>query len=243
MPSRDRRKPVRAVLALVVVATAGFALGAYGVASGSAQGTTDTTGPETTTETITEATTTVVTEITTAPATTTEPATTTAPTTTEATTTEPTTSGESSSSSTPWLWIAIGCGVAALLLIGFLLWQRHRAGTAAWRSRASNFNRRCLVAMDDVLARGSVVTGQIEALAAEARSLVTSAPDDMARASVGDVHNRLEDLAQALNSDRTLRLGSPPPSAEQLSYSSSLIRQHVEQLQISLRQTGPVPPP
>src|SRR5262245_40972209 len=133
MASPERRKPVRAVLALAVVATAGFALGAYGVASGSAQGTTDITTPETTTETITEATTTVVTEITTAPAATTEPATT-APTTTEATTTEPTTTAESSSSSTPWLWIAIGCAVAAVLLITFLLWQRHRAGTAAWRT-------------------------------------------------------------------------------------------------------------
>ena len=232
------RKSVRAALALVVLATAGFSLGAYGVASGSAQGTTDTTAEQgTTTETITEATTTVVTEITTAPAATTEAATTTAPTTTAETTTAPTTTAESSSSSTPWVWIALGLGVAAVL-IGLGLWQRHRAGASAWRAKAANHKRRSLIALDDVLAKGSVVTGQIEALAAEAGSLEASAPDDVTKASAADVHDRLDDLAQALNSDRTLRLGTPPPSGEQLSYSTSLIRQHVEQLQASLRQTG-----
>jgi hypothetical protein len=83
-----------------------------------------------------------------------------------------------------------------------------------------------------------VVTGQIEALAAEARSLEASAPDEAAKASTGDVRARLGDLAQALESDRALRLGSPPPSEEQLSYSTSLIRQQVEQLQGSLRRPG-----
>jgi len=95
--------------------------------------------------------------------------------------------------------------------------------------------------MDDVLARGSVVTGRVEALAVEAGSLETSAPDDAAKAAAADVRARLEDLTQALNSDRTLRLGSPPPSGDQLSYSSDLIRQHVEALQASLRQSGAGP--
>jgi hypothetical protein len=227
------RKAIRAWLALAFLAVAGFALGTYGVAVGSAQST-DTTGTVTTTETITESSTTVETAITTV-VTTSTPPTTTTPTTTAATTT---TTAESSSSNTPWAWIAIGCGLAAVILIGFLLWQRSRAGTSAWRTRAANLNRRCLVALDDVLARGSVVTGQIEALAAEARSLEASAPDDASKASAGDVRARLGDLAQALESDRALRLGSPPPSEEQLSYSTSLIRQQVEQLQGSLRRPG-----
>jgi hypothetical protein len=231
------RKAIRAWLALAFLAIAGFALGTYGVAVGSAQST-DTTGTVTTTETITESSTTVETAITTVVTTSTPPTTTTPTTTTAATTTTPTTTAESSSSSTPWAWIAIGCGLAALILIGFLLWQRHRAGTSAWRTRAANLNRRCLVALDDVLARGSVVTGQIEALATEARSLEASAPDDASKASAGDVRARLGDLAQALESDRALRLGSPPPSEEQLSYSTSLIRQQVEQLQGSLRRPG-----
>jgi hypothetical protein len=232
---RISRKSVRAGLALAFLAVAGFTLGAYGVAAGSAQETTTETTPVTTTETATETATTVVTTTAPAPTTATSPATT-APTTAPTTATTPTTTAESSSSSTPWAWIALGCGLAAVLLIGFLLWQRHRAGTAAWQTRATNLNRRCLVVLDDVLARGSVVTGQVEALAGDARSLEMSAPDDASKAATGEVRARLEDLVQALESDRTLRLGSPPPSGDQLSYSSTLIHQQVEQLQRSLRQ-------
>jgi hypothetical protein len=225
------------------VGIAGFALGSYGTGIGSALGAqTDTTATElTTTETITEPSTTIETTVvtTTAPAPTTTPATTATPTTTP-TTAPTTTNGESSSSGTPWGWIALAIGVAALL-IGLALWQRHRAGTAAWRSKAASLNRRCLVALDEVVAKGSVVTGQIEALAADARSLEASAPDDAAKVATGEVRARLDDLTQALESDRRLRLGSPPPSDEQLSYSTSVIRQQVEQLQSSLRQQSAGP--
>jgi hypothetical protein len=229
------RRAIRTGLALAFLAVAGFALGTYGVARGSAQST-DTTGTVTTTETITESSTTVETAVTTVVTTSAPPTTTAQTTTAPATTTTPTTTAESSSSSTRWAWIAVACGLAAIILIGSLLWQRSRAGASAWRTKSANLNRRCLVALDDVLARGSVVTGQIEALAAEARSLEASAPDDTAKARTADVRARLGDLAQALESDRALRLGTPPPSEEQLSYSTSLIRQQVEQLQGSLRQ-------
>jgi hypothetical protein len=238
------RKSVRAGIALVFLATAGFALAAVGAASGSAQDTLTTvtaTGTVTTTETLTESSTTAVTAVTTVEATTTAtlPASTTAPTTTAPTTA--TTSPSSSSSSTPWVWIVLGLVLAAAL-IGIGLWQRSKAGAAAWRSKAQSLNRRCLVALDDVLAQGSVVTGKIEALTADARELEASAPDDAARASVGGVRARLEDLVRALESDRTLRLSSPAASQEQLSYSTSLIRQQVEQLQGSLRQSSAGPP-
>jgi hypothetical protein len=228
---------IRFGLALALVAVAGFAVGAYGAARGSAQDTLTsltTTGPLTLTETVTEASTTLVT--TTAPAPpTSAPATTAAPTTT-ATTAATTTAAKTSAGSTPWGWIALGAGLAAALLIGLLLWRRRRAGTASWRARAADLDRRCLVALDDVLDKGSVVTGQIEALAEEARSLTASAPDEAARAAAADVSARLDELVQALEADRRLRLGSPAPSSEQLSYSTSLIRQQVEQLQISLRR-------
>lgn len=238
------RKSVRAGAALVFLAAAGFALAAFGAASGRAQGTLTTvteTGTVTTTQTLTESNTTVVTAVTTVEATTTAtvPATTTSPTTTAPTTA--TTSASSSSSSTPWVWIILGLVLAAAL-IGIGFWQRHKAGVAGWRSKAESLNRRCLVALDDVLAQGSVVTGKIEALAADARGLETSAPDDAARASVGAVRSKLEELVRALESDRTLRLGSTAPSQEQLSYSTSLIRQQVEQLQGSLRQSSAGPP-
>jgi hypothetical protein len=166
--------------------------------------------------------------------------TTTAPaTTTIVTTTAPaTTAAEPSSSSTPWGWIALGLALVAALVIGLVLWHRHRAGAADWGAATADLNRRTFVALDDVVAKGSVVTGQIEALAAEVRSLESRAPDDASRAAAARMRERLDELAAALQADRALRLGSPPPSPEQLSYSTALIRQQVEQLQGVLRPPG-----
>jgi hypothetical protein len=175
--------------------------------------------------------------------TTTAPATTAQSTTAPTTTSSTTTGAESSSSSTPWGWIALGLALAAALVIGILLWlrHRHRAGAADWGAATADLNRRALVALDDVLAKGSVVTGQIEALAAEAGSLEARAPDDPSQAAAARVRERLDELAATLEADRTLRLSSPPPSEEQLTYSTALVRQQVEQLQGVLRppSTGP----
>ena len=87
------------------------------------------------------------------------------------------------------------------------------------------------------------MTGQIQALAAEARSLEAQAPDDPSRADASRLRGPLDELAGALETDRALRLGSPPPSAEQLSYSTAVIHQHVEALQAALRPPSPGPPP
>jgi hypothetical protein len=128
--------------------------------------------------------------------------------------------------------------VVAGALLGFLLWRRRRASAASWAGRFDDLTRRCFVAVDDVLAQGSVVTGQIQALAAEARTQEANAPDEAARAEAARLRAQLDDLAETLEGDRTLRLSSPPPSEEQLSYSTALIRRQVEQLQGILR-----PPP
>lgn len=141
----------------------------------------------------------------------------------------------------------MGLALAAALVIGLLLWlrHRHRAGAAEWGAKTAELNRRALVALDDVLAKGSVVTGQIQALAAEARSLEARAPDEPSKAAAARVRERLDELAATLAADRTLRLTSPPPSEEQLSYSTALVRQQVEQLQGALRppSTGQGPTP
>lgn len=107
----------------------------------------------------------------------------------------------------------------------------------------TDLSRRSLVALDAVLSEGSVVTGQIQALAAEARSLEAQAPDDPSRADASRLLGPLDELAGALETDRALRLGSPPPSAEQLSYSTAVIHQHVEALQAALQPPSPGPPP
>jgi hypothetical protein len=107
-----------------------------------------------------------------------------------------------------------------------------------------DLTRESLVALDEVLGQGSVVTGKIQALAAEAASLAARAPDDPARAAGAQLRGRLDELASTLEADRTLRLGSPPPSEEQLSYSTALIRQQVDQLQGVLRPPAtPAEPP
>lgn len=102
-----------------------------------------------------------------------------------------------------------------------------------------DLNRRCLVALDDVLASGSLVTGHVQALAAEAQLLEERAPDDLSRTAAARLRARLEDLAGTLEADRTLRLASPRPSREQISYSTALIRQRAEQLQGVLRPPRP----
>jgi hypothetical protein len=114
---------------------------------------------------------------------------------------------------------------------------------ASWAGRMDDLTRRTFVAVDDVLAQGSLVTGQVQALAAEARTLEANAPDDPARAEAGRLRAQLDELAGTLEGDRTLRLSSPPPSEDQLSYSTALIRRQVEQLQGILRPPPPPPGP
>jgi hypothetical protein len=113
--------------------------------------------------------------------------------------------------------------------------EPHRAGSATWSGAYADLRQRTLSQLDLVLAQGSVVTGQVQALADEARRLEARAPNDRARAAAGATRERLDELARTLESDRALRLASPPPSQEQLSYSQALIRNQVLQLQQALR--------
>ena len=65
--------------------------------------------------------------------------------------------------------------------------------------------------------------------------LESRAPGGPSRSAASALRLRLEDLATALQADRKLRLGSTPPSGEQLDYSTSLIHHQVEELQNVLR--------
>jgi hypothetical protein len=150
----------------------------------------------------------------------------------------------SSETDTPWGWIAFALGLAlAALVVGVVVWRRRRAATASWSGQLADLARRSLVATDDVTREGSVVTGQVQALASEARSLEGSAADDRSRTSAARLRESLEDLAATLEADRALRLSSPPPSEEQLSYSTALIREHVAQLQRLLEPPSADEPP
>jgi hypothetical protein len=154
-----------------------------------------------------------------------------------------TTEAASSSDDTPWGWIVLGAAVLAAALTGLLLWSRRRGRAASWSDELADLSRRSLVTLDDVLAQGSVVTGQVQALAAEAQSLEARAPDEEAAAAAARLRARLDELAATLEADRALRLSSPPPSPEQLTYSSALIREQGERLQVVLRPRDTGRPP
>jgi hypothetical protein len=144
----------------------------------------------------------------------------------------------SSSDDTPWGWILLGAAlVVAAVAIGAYAIRRRRAGVALDR-HADDLARRTLTTLDDVRVQGSVVTGSVQALAGEARSLEHRAGDDTERRRLANLAGGLEGLAHALETDRSLRLASPPASEAQLNYSTSLIRRHVDEVDALLR-----PPP
>ena len=158
------------------------------------------------------------------------------------TTTAPTAESASSSDSTPWGWIALALALAGLAVLGLVLWRRrHESGVLG--RRLDDLSRRSLLALDDVVAQGSLVTGEVQTLADEARSLESSAPDDQSSSAAAALRVRLDDLAAALEADRKLRLGSTPPSEEQLAYSTALVHHEVEQLQDVLRPPDAGQPP
>jgi len=146
-----------------------------------------------------------------------------------------------STSDTPWGWIIFGVLLATALVGTIVAWRRRRTGSAAWSRQMADLTQRSFVLVDDVLAQGSVVTGHVHALAARAQALETRAPDDRSRRAAGRVRAQLGELAAALETDRALRLASPPPSAEQLSYSTAVIREQVRGLQAVLRPPGSTP--
>jgi len=144
----------------------------------------------------------------------------------------------SSSDDTPWGWILLGAAlVVAAVAVGAYAIRRRRAGVALDR-HADDLARRTLTTLDDVRVQGSIVTGSVQALAGEARSLEHRAGDDAERRRLADLAGGLEGLAHALETDRSLRLASPPASEAQLNYSTSLIRRHIDEVDALLR-----PPP
>jgi hypothetical protein len=246
---------VRVAGALFLAGVAGFLLGACGGGGGTGSALTTRTGATVTRTqptierptapaTTAAATTTVQLTTTAPPPTTTRPSLTvtvvpTTPATTTAPAPVPTTTAAAaepaSSNDAPWGWIALVLALTALGVAGILLWGRSRSRGASWSAHAADLRRRTLIALDDVVAKGSVVAGQIEALAAEARDLERHASGEQATATIAPVRSALDELAEALEADRTLRLATPPPSPEQLAYSDALIGQQVTQLQAALR--------
>ena len=150
----------------------------------------------------------------------------------------------SSSDDTPWGWILLGAAVLVAAVLGLLAVRNRRAAGVALERRADDLQRRVLTTLDDVRLQGSIVTGRVQALAAEARSLERSADDDHDRRRLASLAAGLDALGQALETDRNLRLATPPPTDAQLNYSTSLIRRHVDEVDAQLRPpAAPSAPP
>jgi hypothetical protein len=140
----------------------------------------------------------------------------------------------SSSDDTPWPWIALGALLLAAVVVGIFALRSRRAAGVELGRRADDLARRSLTTLDDVRLQGSIVTGRVQALAAEARSLERKS-DEATRRRLGALGGALEALGSALETDRNLRLASPPPTEAQLNYSTSLIRRHVDEVDAMLR--------
>ena len=78
---------------------------------------------------------------------------------------------------------------------GSCCWRRRQSAAARWAARLDDLTRRTFPTLDAVLAEGSLVTGQVQALSAEAATLVAEAPDEQARAEAGRLGAALDELS------------------------------------------------
>ncbi len=62
-------------------------------------------------------------------------------------------------------------------------------------------------------------------------SLAQSAPEEGAKAITNRANQAVQALQAALDTDRSLRIGPPPPTPEQLGYSEALLRQRAAELE------------
>jgi hypothetical protein len=137
--------------------------------------------------------------------------------------------------------------VAVLLIIALILLLLRRRGRAQWREQARGASAEGasllallmagLAALDeparaartwsDFEARGAHLHGRLQALG-------TGARDERDGAAVNGVDRDLQSLRSAVEADRGLRLGPPPPTTEQLGYSEAVIRQRTADFEQSL---------
>jgi hypothetical protein len=239
----------RAFWAVIVTALLGLLVG-FPLTRAGAQPTTTTVAPTTEAPT---------TEAPTTPAPTTAPPTTpptTTPVTTTPATSAPTTSTststtstsvpatQSSSSNTTAIVVGILIAVAVallILLIVFLVRRRRRADwwtrarlVAAEASALASAVDRGVPLLRDPGAAAQVwadLNTRIAHLRGELRTLGQSAPDGPARTAANRASQGAETLQSAIDTDRAVRIGPPPPTPEQLGYSEALLRQRAAELE------------
>lgn len=127
-----------------------------------------------------------------------------------------------------WRFEARGVAEEAQRLTGSVV---HGLGTLASPSAAAH-------TWSEVDAEGARLHARVQALAA-------GAPDAHAQAVTARTDQTLQGLRSAIDSDRALRLGPPPPTQEQLGYSEAVVRQRasdfeqaVQDLELAVQGRG-----
>jgi len=219
----------RVALTLVVVAAA---VGWASVASAQ----TTTTGPVVTSTTPTTLARTTVVPTTRPRVTTTAPASTT---TSRSTSTTVAAAGGGDGISGRTIALIVGAIAVAVLLVVIVVLLMRRRGSGQWRDEAvqaaaegrsvlglathglATLDQPAFAAQtwSDLDAQGAQLHQRLQGLARR------TPPDEWAGSAVTRLDHALQALRSSVEADRALRLGPPPPTAEQLGYSEAVVRQ------------------
>jgi len=151
-----------------------------------------------------------------------------------------------SSSSFPW-WIVVVAVVALLLAGGVLWWRSRRQAAARFDAGVEALARQGLQLVDQLrAARSGPLPSEVAAATAldaetRARTLASDADNLARRASeerspaLRAIAENATALAGALGSERTVRMGPPAPTTEQVAYAAALTDTRTGDLERSLR--------
>jgi hypothetical protein len=123
-----------------------------------------------------------------------------------------------------------------LLIIGLLLFLLRRRARQQWRERARRTAGEASSLLG-VLTAGLAVLNEPTTAArtwSDLQALAADAPNERDRIIITRVDQDLQSLRSAVEADRALRLGPPPPTTEQLGYSEAVIRQRAADFEQSL---------
>lgn len=136
--------------------------------------------------------------------------------------------------------IALGVGLLILLIV-LLVRRRRRAEwwtkarlVAADASALASAVDRGVPLLRDPGAAAQVwadLNGRMTHLRGQLRTMARAAPDASARTATNRASQGAEALQAAIDTDRAVRIGPPPPTPEQLGYSEALLRQRAAELE------------
>ena len=131
--------------------------------------------------------------------------------------------------------------VLLILLVALLLRRRRRAEwwtkarlVAAEAGALASAVDRGVPLLRDPNAAAQVwadLNSRMTHLRTQLRAMAQTAPDGPARTATNRASQGAETLQSAIDTDRAVRIGPPPPTPEQLGYSEALLRQRAAELE------------